>query len=49
MVVLASNGDELLEVWPDAELTKLADCGHVLVQEKTAVVIQTTRAFLDRK
>lgn len=45
-VVLASNGDELLEIWPDAELTKLTDCGHVPVQEKTAVVINTTRAFL---
>ncbi len=45
-VVLADNGDQLLEIWPDAELMKLKECGHVPVQEKTAVVIQTIRTFL---
>lgn len=47
-VVLVKNGDELLEIFPDAVLVKIAECGHVPVQEQTAVVLNTTRTFLEQ-
>ena len=46
-VVLVQNGEELLEILPCAELVKIAECGHVPVQEQTAVVLANTRAFLE--
>ncbi len=46
LVVPADNGDVLLEILPQAELCKIAECGHVPVQEQTAVVVERSRAFL---
>ena len=46
-VVLAKNGEELLDILPNAALVKIAECGHVPVQEQTAVVLNRTRAFLE--
>lgn len=45
-VVPAANGDELVKILPRAELTKIAECGHVPLQEQTAVVVNATRIFL---
>jgi pimeloyl-ACP methyl ester carboxylesterase len=46
LVVPISDGVELAEMFPQAELHPVADCGHVPVQEKTAVVIETIALFL---
>ena len=48
-VVPFSNGIELMSILPNAELHEVADCGHVPVQEQTAVVLQTVARFLAKQ
>lgn len=45
-VVSVADGDALAELFPNAELHRLPECGHVPVQEKTAVVVETIALFL---
>lgn len=44
-VVPVGDGEALVELLPNAELYRLAECGHVPVQEKTAVVVETISLF----
>ena len=48
-VVPFSNGVELMALLPDAELHKVAKCGHVPIQEQTAVVLEKTDRFLNKQ
>lgn len=45
-VVPFSNAAELMALLPNAELHEVAACGHVPLQEQTAVVLSTIAAFL---
>lgn len=45
-VVSVADGDALAQIFPNAELHRVAECGHVPVQEKTAVVVDTIDMFL---
>ncbi len=45
-VVPVADGVELAALLPNAELHRVAECGHVPVQEQTAVVVETIALFL---
>lgn len=47
-VVPFRNSETLLSLLPNAELHKVAECGHVPVQEQTAVVLTKTAEFLSK-
>jgi len=46
-VVSVADGEALVALFPNAELHRLAACGHVPVQEKTAVVVETVALFFE--
>jgi pimeloyl-ACP methyl ester carboxylesterase len=46
-VVPISDGVELAKMFPQAELCSIAECGHVPVQEKTAVVVEAINQFFN--
>ena len=45
-VVPLRDGVELARMLPNAELHPISDCGHIPVQEQTAVVVETIALFL---
>jgi len=46
-VVPVADGEALVDLLANAELHRLPECGHVPVQEKTAVVVETIGLFFD--